>query len=152
MSVYTANYVEEKQRREAVVEMMRAGDWRGVIHSFHGGEEARWGRGSVYSQYHNMLFGTSLSTKTSHHVHHIARHLQHPSQLTSQKTLWKRSDKQFDHDLCLILTSAPSSKCSKLSTLGNCRCLMWLGWPTCTTIGPTTQITAITSMAHKFLI
>ena len=48
MSVYTANYVEDKQRREAVVEMMRAGDWRGVIHSFHGGEEARWGRGSVY--------------------------------------------------------------------------------------------------------
>ena len=45
MSVYTANYVEDKQRREAVVEMMRAGDWRGVIHSFHGGEEARWAHG-----------------------------------------------------------------------------------------------------------
>ena len=89
MSVYTANYVEEKQRREAVVEMMRAGDWRGVIHSFHGGEEARWAGDQFI---HNMLFGTSLFTKTSHHVHHIARHLQHPRQLASQKTLCKRSE------------------------------------------------------------
>ena len=41
MSVYTANYLEDKARREAVVEMMRQGDWRGVMDSFHGGEEAR---------------------------------------------------------------------------------------------------------------
>ena len=68
MSVYTANYVEEKQRREAVVEMMRAGDWRGVIHSFHGGEEARWGRGSVYSQYAfwNTSIYQNLSSCSSH--------------------------------------------------------------------------------------
>ena len=41
MSVYTANYLEEKARREGVVEMMKQGEWRGVMDSFHGGEEAR---------------------------------------------------------------------------------------------------------------
>ena len=50
--VYTANYLEDKARREAVVEMMRRGDWRGVMDSFHGGEEARdpllvWVRPSI---------------------------------------------------------------------------------------------------------
>ena len=63
MSVYTANYVADKQRREAVVEMMRAGDWRGVMDSFHGGEEARWGRGSVYS--HNAFWKISICQNLS---------------------------------------------------------------------------------------
>ena len=71
MSVYTANYVEDKQRREAVVEMMRAGDWRGVIDSFHGGEEARWAHGiSLFtiSQYAfwNISIYQNLSSCSSH--------------------------------------------------------------------------------------
>ena len=41
MSVYTSNYLEDKARRETVAEMMRVGDWRGVMDSFHGGEHAR---------------------------------------------------------------------------------------------------------------
>lgn len=41
MSVYTANYLEEKKRRDDVVEMMRMGNWRGVMDTFHSGEESR---------------------------------------------------------------------------------------------------------------
>ena len=60
MSVYTANYVADKQRREAVVEMMRAGDWRGVMDSFHGGEEARWGSGISLYLFHVCNYCTFL--------------------------------------------------------------------------------------------
>ena len=41
MSVYTATLVEDLARREAVADMMRAGDWRGVIQTFQGGEDRR---------------------------------------------------------------------------------------------------------------
>ena len=54
MPPYTANYLEDKARRESVAEMMRIGDWRKVMDSFHGGEEARdpllvWIRPSLQS-------------------------------------------------------------------------------------------------------
>ena len=41
--VYTATLVEDLARREAVADMMRAGDWRGVIKTFHceEGEDTR---------------------------------------------------------------------------------------------------------------
>ena len=41
MSVYTATLQEDLARREKVAAMMRAGDWRAVINTFQGGEEAR---------------------------------------------------------------------------------------------------------------
>ena len=41
MGVYTATLVEDLARREAVADMMKAGDWRGVIETFQGGEEGR---------------------------------------------------------------------------------------------------------------
>ena len=41
MSVYTATLLEDLARREKVAAMMRAGDWRAVINTFQGGEEAR---------------------------------------------------------------------------------------------------------------
>ena len=41
MSVYTASLLEDLARREKVAAMMRAGDWRAVINTFQGGEEAR---------------------------------------------------------------------------------------------------------------
>ena len=54
MPPYTANYLEDKARRESVADMMRIGDWRKVMDSFHGGEEARdpllvWIRPSLQS-------------------------------------------------------------------------------------------------------
>ena len=52
MSVYTATLLEDQARRERVAAMMRAGDWRAVIHTFQGGEKDRdpllvWIRPSV---------------------------------------------------------------------------------------------------------
>ena len=41
MSVYTATLLEDLARREAVADMMRAGDWMGVMKTFQGGEERR---------------------------------------------------------------------------------------------------------------
>ena len=38
MSVYTATLLEDQARRARVADMMRAGDWRGVINTFQGGE------------------------------------------------------------------------------------------------------------------
>ena len=39
--VYTATLVEDLARRQVVADMMRAGDWRGVIQTFQGGEDSR---------------------------------------------------------------------------------------------------------------
>ena len=40
-SYNTATLLEDLARREAVADMMRAGDWRGVIQTFQVGEDSR---------------------------------------------------------------------------------------------------------------
>ena len=42
-SVYTATLLEDQARRAEVADMMRAGDWRGVINTF----QVQWGTAEV---------------------------------------------------------------------------------------------------------
>ena len=59
-SVYTATLLEDQARRAEVADMMRAGDWRGVINTF----QVQWGTAEV-SYRHPFVIKTKRKARNA---------------------------------------------------------------------------------------